>query len=152
MKPNRNLWPLGVIGVFILFFAGMATVVVIASTHRDHLVAENYYEQELRFQGQIDSMDRARKSGATITFDSADGKIVITVPAAQLAWKFSGTLNLYRPSAPKLDREFLFEPKADGTQTLNVSKLAAGPWLARVAWKSGGESFYLEQKFTIAAK
>lgn len=149
MKTTRNLWPLGVIGVFVLFFAGMASVVVIASTHRDHLVAENYYEQELRFQGQIDATDRAKKSGATITFDSAGGKVVIAVPVAQLAGKFSGTLALYRPSEPKLDREFLLEPKADGIQILNVSQLKPGPWLVRVAWKSGGESFYLEQKITI---
>jgi hypothetical protein len=152
MKINRNLWPLGVIGAFALFFVGMATVVVIASTHRDHLVADNYYEQELSFQGQIDSADRAKKSGATVTFDSATGQVVIALAVGQLQEKLPGTVVLYRPSEPKLDREFLLEPKADGTQILNVSQLKPGPWLVRVAWKSGVESFYLEQKFTIAAK
>lgn len=152
MKTNRNLWPLGVIGAFVLFFAGMATVVVIASTHRDPLVADNYYEQELRFQGQIDSADRAQKSGATVAYDSAAGRAVIALPAGQLAEKISGTVVLYRPSEPKLDREFLLEPNADGTQILNVSQLKPGPWRVRVAWQSGGEDFFLEHKFTVAAK
>ena len=44
---SRNYWPMGVIVVFVLFFIGMASVVVIAVTHRDHLVSDNYYEQEL---------------------------------------------------------------------------------------------------------
>jgi len=152
MKTNPNLWPLGVIGAFVLFFAGMATVVVIASTHRDHLVADNYYEQELRFQGQIDSRDRAHKSGATVDFNSAAGQVLIKLIASQLKENFSGTVVLYRASEPKLDREFLLEPKADGTQIMDISQLKPGPWLVRVVWNSGGENFYLEQKITVPGK
>lgn len=152
MKANRNFWPLGVIGVFVLFFAGMAAVVVIASTHQDHLVADNYYEQELKFQGRIDSVDRAQKSGAAIVHDAAAGRLFIKIPSPQLLRKFAGTVELYRPSAPALDRELRLEPGADGLQTINSSELAVGPWTVRVAWTSGGENFYLEQKITVARK
>lgn len=152
MKTNRNLWPLGVIGAFVLFFAGMTTVVVIASTHRDHLVTDNYYEQELRFQSQIDSAARAKKSGATAIYNPVAGQVAITLAAGRPPEKFSGTVDLYRAAEPKLDREFRLEPKDDGMQNLDVSQLKPGPWLVRVAWKSGGDDFYLEQKFTVAAK
>jgi hypothetical protein len=152
MKTDRNLWPLGVCVVFALFFLGMATFVVIAATHRDHLVSDNYYEQELKFQNQIDSAARTKQSGAAIGYDAASGSVLIALPAAQLTQKISGTIELYRPSEAKLDREFLLEPKADGSQTLNVSKLAAGLWLARVKWNVGGENYFLEQKITIAGK
>ena len=149
MKATRNLWPLGIFTVFGLFFAGMASVVLIAATHREHLVNDNYYEQELKFQGQIDSVERAKKSGATIAYDAANRAIVIALPAAQLAQKLSGTVELYRPAEPKLDQGFPLEPRADGTQTLNVSRLAAGLWLVRIKWNAGGESFFLEQKIKI---
>jgi nitrogen fixation protein FixH len=152
MKTTRNLWPLGIFTAFGLFFAGMASVVVIAATHRDHLVNANYYEQELKFQGQIDSAARTQKSGATIAWDAGSGSIIIALPAAQLAQKFSGTIELYRPSEPRLDREFQLEPKADGTQTLDVSKLASGLWLVRAKWNAGGGKFFLEQKITVAGK
>ena len=152
MKTNRNLWPLGVILSFVLFFGGMASVVVIASTHRENLVNANYYEQELKFQGQIDSAERTRKSGANITYNAADRSLIIALPAAQIAQKCSGVINLYRPSDPKLDRGFQLEPRADGTQTLNVSELAAGLWLVRAKWSAGGENFFLEQKITVANK
>ncbi|MDD5141069.1 MAG: FixH family protein [Verrucomicrobiales bacterium] len=152
MKTKFNPWPLGIVSAFVLFFIGMASVVVIASTHREHLVNGNYYEQELKFQGQIDAAARAKKSGATLVYDAAGGKVVIALPAAQLSEKFSGTVEFYRPSAPELDRESLLEPKADGTQDVNVSKLAAGLWQVRVKWNTGGEDYFLEQKITVAGK
>ena len=149
MKSSRNLWPLGIIVTFALFFIGMATVVVIAATHRDHLVSSNYYEQELKFQSQIDDAARAKASGANLRHDAAAGQVIISLPVVQLAQKLSGTVTLYRPSEPKLDREFLLEPKADGKQTINVSKLASGPWRLRVKWSAGGEKYFLEGKIVV---
>jgi nitrogen fixation protein FixH len=151
MKPEKNLWPLGIFTAFGLFFAGMASVVVIAVTHRDHLVNNNYYEQELKFQARIDSAARTQASGANLAYAAAAGSVVITVPAAQLAQKLSGTIELYRPSAPDLDRESPLAPRADGTQTLDVSKLTPGLWLVRVKWNAAGADYFLEQKIAVAA-
>ncbi len=149
MKTTRNLWPLGIILVFVVFISGMATFVVIACSHRDSLVNTNYYEQELHFQSQLDGGVRAQKAGATLQFDAAQNRVTIAVPTAQLAQKFSGTVELYNPIDPKADREFLMEPRADGTQTLDVSKLAAGSWTVRVKWSAAGETYFLEQKIKI---
>ena len=149
MKTKFNPWPYSIILFFVLLFCGLATVVVIAATHRESMVSENYYEQELKFQDQIDSAARAQKSGASIQLDAVVGKLLVAVPAEQLAQKFSGTIEFYRPSSPKLDREFPFAPRADGRQTLDVSKLAAGLWRVRVRWNAGDQEFFLEQKITI---
>jgi len=152
MKTKFNPWPYGIIAFFGLLFCGMATIVTIAATHRESMVSQNYYEQELKFQDQIDAAARAQKSGATIAADAAGGNVVITVPAAQLAQKFSGTIELYRPSEPKLDQTLPLTPRADGTQTLDDSRLAAGLWLVRARWNAGGENYFLEQKITVAGK
>ena len=152
MKPTRNYWPLGIIAAFVVFFCGLTTAIVIAATHHENLVSENYYEQEIKFEDQIAGADRAQKSGATLAFDAQNGLLVVQVPVAQLALKFTGTVELYRPSEPKLDREFMLETKADGTQTLNVSQLTAGLWLVRAQWIAGGENYFLEQKITVAGK
>ena len=149
MKTTRNLWPLGILLTFVLFFGAMTAVVVIAATHPENMVSENYYEQELSFQAQIDGAARARKSGASVSSDHARSQVVITVPAAQLAQKFSGTIDFYRPSEPKLDREFPLAPKADGAQSLDVSQLAPGLWVLRAKWVAGGQNYFLEQKIKI---
>ena len=101
MKTKFNPWPLGIVFAFVIFIGIMTTAVFIACAHTDHLVSNNYYEQELKFQDQIESAARAEKSGATLAHDAAAGKIFIRLPTAQLAQKLSGTVELYRPSAPR---------------------------------------------------
>lgn len=152
MKNTRNCWPLGILAAFMLFFCGLTTAIVIAATHGEKLVSENYYEHEIKFQDQITGADRAQKSGAKMEFDVSTGLLVIQVPTIQLAKTIFGTVELYRPSEPKLDREFLLEPRADGTQTLDLSKLTGGLWVVRAKWIAGGENYFLEQKITVADK
>lgn len=149
MKAKFNPWPLGIVTAFVIFIAGMATAVVIACTHGDSLVTRDYYEQELKFQGQIDSATRARNAGASMTQDVAAGKLVIQLPAAQLAQKLSGKIEMYRPSAQELDHAVALQPDGKGIQTLDISKLAAGAWVVRLKWNVGGQDYFLEQKIKI---
>jgi hypothetical protein len=149
MKTKFNPWPFGIVLVFVVFIGGMATAVTIACTHREHLVSENYYEQELNFQNKMESAARAEKSGAKIAGEVSGAKILIQLPVAQLAQNFSGKIELYRPSAPELDQRLTLQPANDGTQTVDVSKLAAGAWAVRVSWNAGGENYFLEQKIKI---
>jgi hypothetical protein len=151
MKPTRNLWPYGLITAFVLFFAGMATVVTIAVTHQENLVSDQYYENELNFQGQLDSAARAQKAGADIRYDASARSVVIALPPGQVAGKLAGTIQLYRADAPEKDRTLTLQPGSDGRQTLNVAQFATGPWLLRVNWQAAGQGYYLEQKFIIPA-
>jgi hypothetical protein len=149
MKPARNFWPVGIIVFFTTFFIGMAVVIVIASFHRDTLVSDNYYEQELKFQDQIDATARAEKCGAKIEFDSAGRKIFLTLPAEQAKQIVGGKITLYRANAAELDRQFPLELRGDGTQALDVSKFASGPWRVRVRWNVSGQDYFLEKKIVI---
>jgi hypothetical protein len=152
MKPNRNFWPWGIVIFFVLFASGMAVVIAIAASHRDPLVSENYYEQELKYQNQIDSAARTKNSGASVALDTAGNSLVVTLPPAMAAQKISGGIELYRPSAPELDRWFPLQPQAGGVQKVDVSQLASGLWVARVKWSAGGQDYFLEQKITVAGK
>lgn len=149
MKPSRNLWPLGIITAFGVLILGIATIIFIAATHRDTLVNPNYYENELKFQTQIDSAARAQNSGAKLIYDSKAGRITVAIPGGQMTQQFSGSIELYRPSSSALDHQVLLTPNADGRQTLDVSQLAAGPWSVRVNWKSGGQDYFRELKFVV---
>jgi nitrogen fixation protein FixH len=149
MKTPFNPWPYGVIAFFILLFCGIATALVITTTHRESLVSENYYEQELKYQDRIDSAVRAQKCGARVQVDGQQGRLMVTVPAAQVAQAISGAIEFYRPSAPELDCTFPLAPNAAGSQAVDVSKLRAGLWRVRVKWAAGGESYFLEQRITL---
>jgi len=152
MKPKFNFWPYGIISAFVLFAAGLSTAVVIAANHPDNLVSDNYYEQELSYQGQIDSQARAQAAGAVIHFDATAGQMVIGLPPAQLAGKPTGKIEFYRASAANLDRACALTPGQDGFQKVSVADLAAGPWSVRVNWQAAGQKYYLEGKFVVAPR
>jgi hypothetical protein len=152
MKTNRNLWPYGIIVTFALFFCGLAAVITIAVTHREYLVNDDYYEQEVGYQSRIDSTARARAVGATIIYDVAGARVIIGIPPGPPAQKYAGKIQLYRPSAPALDREIPLETRNDGTQIVDASKLADGPWKVQVTWQADGQKYYLDRKIVIAEK
>ena len=152
MKTTFNPWPYGIIVFFILLFCGLATVVVIAATHRESLVSGNYYEQEIRFQNHIDGVARAQQAGATLAFDAATSRFTIALPVAQLGSDLSGQIELYRPSAAGLDRRIRLQPDARGVQTLDLAGLTQGLWVVRVSWNRGKLDYFLDRKIVIAVK
>jgi nitrogen fixation protein FixH len=151
MKTPFNPWPCGIIFFFVLLFFGLAAFVVIASTHRDTLVSENYYEQEMQFQDRIDAVARARAVGAAIQYDAITGRVRVVLPRSLLAQQPVGRVELYRPAAANLDRQIKLEPDANGLQTLDTAALQPGLWIVRVSWTAGGRDYFLEKKITVSA-
>ena len=119
-----------------------------ACMHSTDLVNANYYDQEIKYQARIDSETRAQEAGATVAYDKLEQHIVITLPATK---SVIGQIQLYRPSAAGLDKEYRLEPAANGIQTLDAAGLQPGLWKIRVSWNSDGRDYFLDQKIIIAA-
>lgn len=149
MKPTRNLWPFAIFAVFTCFAAGMSTMVVLACRSNTDLVSRDYYEQELRFQGHLDSLNRTQPFHATAKYDATSSRIVIALPAEHAGKTEDGKIQLYRPSAAGLDQEFKLATDAAGVQTLDVAGLKNGLWKIRVTWTVAGQEYFLEQKIVI---
>ena len=143
---------MGIVVAFVIFFSIMTTAIVIAATHRDSLVDENYYESELKFQSQIDAAHRAAQAGATVSYDVATAKVLIRIPVSQVTTVLKGQISLYCPFAAKQDRQLAFQPDHDGTQTVDLSALNPGSWVIRVRWQAGEQDYFLEQKIAVTAK
>jgi hypothetical protein len=125
---------------------------MIAVTHREYLVSDNYYDQEIDYQKQIDGTVRAKQSGARIAYDAATEKVVIGIPGAQRAQHCTGSIELYRPSSPLMDREIALQSNPASAQTIDASKLAAGLWKVSANWQVGGQDYHLDQRIVIAEK
>ena len=151
-KTSRNLWPIGIIAVCALFVAGTAGLVVMACSQKVDLVSNDYYEQELKFQGHIDRVERTRltASQAAVAYDAARQCITFSLPPEQAGRTVSGSVELYRPSAAGMDHAVKLEPDAQGIQRLDASGLAPGLWKVRVSWTVEKENYYLEQKVVVA--
>lgn len=154
MKPPRNFWPLGILAAFGLFVPAMACLIVMAVTHREQLVSADYYEQEIRYQGQIDRLRRTQDLGAqaAVTYDQTSRRIAVVLPAEHARGEIQGRIQLYRPSEAGLDRQVELAVNADGAQSLDAHDLRPGLWKVRVSWKLAGREYFLDQSVVIPAR
>ena len=150
-SPGRNLWPAGIIAAFVLFIAGTVGLVVLSAHNHVELVSPDYYERELRYQEQINRRERtqALPDQARVSYDAAQGSIVVALPAAQ-ARAAQGRIQLYRPSDARLDRDLPLALDSNGIQHLDAKQLHAGPWNIRVQWSVAGEEFFLNRSIVIS--
>ncbi len=151
-EPRRfNPWPYAIVGVFVVFTLGTVGLVVMASSNRMELVSSDYYEQELRYQRQMETVSRTQALGnkASIVLDASRKNLVIAVPAEHVAQLTEGRIQLYRPSAAGLDRRISLELTPEGRQLVDVSTMPLGLWKVRAQWKVGADEFYLDESIKL---
>ena len=149
----RSFWPIGIIAFFALALVFLVTFVIWASHQREDLVAQNYYDNEVRFQKQLDQMNRTQplESQVAVAYDAVLHNITITLPAAQAA-NAVGQIKLYRPSDASLDRSVPLAVNRNGVQQLDAKSLPTGLWKIRVQWSVDGEEFFFERNVVVGSE
>jgi nitrogen fixation protein FixH len=150
-KPKFNPWPWAIVGAFALFIPITAGLIILAVRQPDHLVRADYYEQEIRFQGQMESRLRAQRLGAqaSIGYDQARRSIRIALPAEHVRTSVRGRIHLYRPSEAGLDRDYPLDLDPSGVQVLDAHALQPGLWKVKIAWTVGDVEFLLDERIVI---
>ena len=151
MNSQKSFWPYGIILTFVLFIAGTAGLIVVACTHKTDLITANYYEEEIKFQGRLDQLNRAAQLSeqVRITYDSARQSISISLPTGQLAAQTVGRIQLYRPSATGLDRMVQLQLDDNGLQTLDAAALLPGLWKIRVQWTAQSQDYFTDKSLVV---
>jgi hypothetical protein len=98
---KRNLWPYAIISYFIIFITGIVTWVSFAMRHEDQLVRPDYYEHEMKYQGQIDRVARTDRSTAAITYDRASQSLHLQLPEPNLQGRPTSTSPLSNQASGK---------------------------------------------------
>jgi hypothetical protein len=151
-KTPRSLWPISITAFFIVLITCIVSFVAFAMRQREDLVSADYYERAVRYEKQLDALNRSQKFAArtVVTFDPAKQTIVIALPEAQHA-DAAASVNLYRPSDARLDREIPMQLDAAGVQRLDARDLSDGLWRVRVNWKQSGQDYFLDQPVIVSA-
>ena len=151
-KPTRNPWPISIAAFFAIAITFIVCFIAWAVRQREDLVSADYYEREVRFQSQLDSMNRSQAvaTKTVVTFEPAGQTIIITLPEAQTPG-VTGSIHLYRPSDARLDQELPLALATDGTQRLDTKKLADGLWKVRVKWNANGQDYFLDQPVIVTS-
>lgn len=148
-KPAFNPWPYALIAFFAVLVSVIVGFVTWSLRQDMELVSADYYDQEMRFQQRINSVNRTQSLGAKVAITYDAGTIRVSLPVEHGAQHAAGTLDLYRPSNARLDRKLVLNPGLDGRQVLEARNLQPGLWKARVSWTVGKDSFFRDESLVI---
>lgn len=139
-------WGKGIILTLVAFGILMIGMVTFCIKQDDiHLVTQNYYEEEIKYQDQIEKMINASEIGYNVlVYDSQLKKVDLLLPKGA-----KGTLHLFRPSDARLDQKITFDITETNANSINVKDLKPGYWRIKLSWSEDGKEFYEEKKINI---
>ena len=126
----------GFIGFIMYFVVNMAT-----NDKYDHdLVVEDYYQQELKFQSNIDKEENSKNLKTDITWKKTKDGILVEFPNELDIKQIEGSVFLYRPSNKTLDFEI---PISLSNHNLLIpdNKLLDGRWNINIDWTYNNEAY-----------
>jgi hypothetical protein len=141
---NFGKW---IVVAFILFAGFIATLVTVCVRQNIPLVTSDYYKEELKYQEQI---ERSNNAGAladipVITINNQRLQLdYLMLPAVRNA-----RVNLFRPSDPELDQNFMIEESAATSQSFEIHKPQPGLYRARMTWEQAGKEYYIEKVIVL---
>lgn len=149
-----NLWPISITTFFSAAILGCGAFIAFCSRHPADLISPNYYEEEVRYQGQIDRLQHTQERAqlASVAYEVANKRITISLPVGTAQAKAAGKIQLYRPSAANLDRQIELAPNPDGVQVIDAAALVPGLWKVRVSWTVGDRDYFMDQKIIIRSR
>ncbi len=145
MKIN---WGTAIVIAFACFIAFIMYFVISMSTDKkyDHdLVVEDYYQQELKFQNDIEKEENSKALKSDISWHKAEEGIVITFPKNLNIKNIEGTVFLYRPSNKHLD----FETKislSDHNLLIPDKRLLDGRWNIKIDWTYNSNPYLFKEE------
>jgi hypothetical protein len=134
-------WSVRIVALYSSFVVFMLFMVWMAWGQDFDLVSEDYYEQELAFQDQIDMTDRATTAGQAWTIEQTGegltGRLNATTTKVQV--------HLFRPSDEDLDRNYTFTDAI----SIPASDLTPGKYIMKVQWTDAGKEYYQQQDLIV---
>jgi hypothetical protein len=139
-------WGKGIVITLILFVSMMVGLVIICVRQDDiHLVTQNYYEEEIKYQDRIDEMVNANSLDyKVLMYDNQLKKVDLKLPVGS-----KGTLHLFRPSDARLDQKITFDVTNLNTNAFDLTSLKPGYWRVKLTWSENGVDYFHEEKINI---
>ena len=131
------------IALFYITFVIFTLIMVVMAFQEDYeLVTEDYYEQEIKYQGKIDSKERTKalESELMVTIDANELNILFPQREVNL----SASILCFRPSDESKDFKVEFKEFTNKV-SLPLNKFSKGKYLFKIDWIANSKSYYSEQ-------
>ncbi|MBK8552055.1 MAG: FixH family protein [Ignavibacteria bacterium] len=142
-------WGIKIIISFILFAAGIITMAAISISRSTDLVSENYYEQEIKYQDQIDILKDSFFLDEKISITTDIDFIILKIPDMKDLQNLKGEIHFYRTSDAKKDFKINFNPDSEGIQKVSAAELDKGLWKVKLSLTDGGKKYFVEKNIFI---
>ncbi len=143
-------WGTGIVLAFIGFISFIMYFVISMNTNEKYqhdLVTEDYYQQELEFQNDIDKETNSKNLAENITWTKTSDGLLITFPESLNINNITGKVFLYRPSNKQLDFETTIS-LSNYNLLIPDKRLLDGRWNIKIDWQYNG-NMYLYKKDII---
>ena len=136
-------WGKGIVVSFLMFALFLAVMITIMMRQDIGLVSDQYHKEDLAYQEQYERKQNTNELEIIpqIVFEQNE-YIKLVFPTSE---PVQGELRLFRPSADKLDRNFVIQPSSDSVQMFLVRGLERGVYRAKLSWTMSGKGYYLEK-------
>ncbi len=146
MKLN---WGTGIAIVYSAFVIIMVSLVVYSKNIDHTLVMDNYYEEDLKYQGHIDKVNNSRTlaNDLEISVLEPDRLLRLQFPVAVSA--VSGNVLFYRADDKGKDFSVNIAVNEKGEMNVPTDKLLPGKWKVQVDWKGDGTDYFKEKVIVL---
>jgi hypothetical protein len=135
-------WGKSIMLAFVLFATFIAVLVTVCMRQDVSLVTKDYYQEELKYQDQIERITNTAALATKPVITSAERRLTLTFD--QLPDIEGGELKLFCPANAAADKTFALKATAETTQVLGT-ELPQGMYRARMTWRMQGREFYIEE-------
>jgi nitrogen fixation protein FixH len=142
-------WGHKIIIVFVVFAAGILTLVTKSMRTKVDMVTPDYYGEELKYQQVIDGKQNAAGLSAPVTITQVAEGVQLTFPHELQGKTITGKLTFYRPSDSGKDIHLPLQPDDAGHQLINRQLFIKGQYRLKVQWTMNDRPFYQEQPIHI---
>lgn len=151
-EKNPLAWPIGIMVTYAIFMLFLFGYLAFARSQRVDLVANDYYQQEIAYQQQIDRIERtnALAHKPYIEYEPVTGVVTLRFPEEIEPAHVQGRLTLFRPSNAALDITTPLRLNAAGEQVIRTQKLRKGLWRVKLQWQQNGLEYYFEDVLEVS--
>ncbi len=138
------------IALFLTLFISFILYMVIYSFGRTNdLVSEDYYNQEIQYQKNIDAQEKGLYLAKDIRIDSKENVIEIQFPTSFEREIEKGDISFYRPDNAKLDRSFPMKLDQNNIQSINKSEIASGFYKITIQFIQHGDLHLINKEMWL---
>lgn len=139
-------WGTGITIVIVLFLVITIGQVLVIHYFVDYdLVEEEYYDAEIKYQEQINKIERTNNLPEQLQIKLVDKIIEFNFPSLFKPELISGLITYYKPSNDLLDTYQEIKLNEKNNISKNTNELSPGLWKIRIDWAVNGVQYYNEK-------